>query len=72
MVSISFREKGEVGMVIGFVGLGTIALTGIGMWLGFRGLKERERNYITCKMGIGINMAVFLGLAVIFIRGLVR
>ena len=34
MVSISFREKGEVGMLIGFVGLGTMALTGIGIWLG--------------------------------------
>jgi hypothetical protein len=72
MVSISFREKGEVGMLIGFVGLGTMALTGIGIWLGLRGLKERDRNYITCKVGIGINTAVFLGLAVIFIRGLVR
>lgn len=72
MVSISFREKGEVGMLIGFVGLGIMALTGIGIWLGLRGLKERDRNYITCKVGIGINTAVFLGLAVIFIRGLVR
>ena len=59
-------------MLIGFVGLGTMALTGIGIWLGLRGLKERDRNYITCKVGIGINTAVFLGLAVIFIRGLVR
>ena len=72
MVSISFRQKGEVGMIIGFVGLGTMVLAGLGIWLGIRGLKERERNYITCKVGIGINMTVFIGLAVIFIRGLIR
>ena len=39
MVSISYREKGEVGMLLGFVGLGTIVLAGIGVWLGSRGMK---------------------------------
>lgn len=70
MFQISFREKGDVGMILGFAGLGTMALAGIGVWLGGRGMKEREKNYITCKVGIGINLAVFLGLTAIFIRGL--
>ena len=35
-------------------------------------MEEREKNYITCKVGIGINLAVFLGLTAIFIRGFVR
>ena len=69
MFQISFREKGDVGMILGFAGLGTMALAGIGVWLG---MKEREKNYITCKVGIGINLAVFLGLTAIFIRGFVR
>ncbi|EOS79357.1 hypothetical protein C817_02917 [Dorea sp. 5-2] len=72
MFQISFREKGDVGMILGFAGLGTMALAGIGVWLGGRGMKEREKNYITCKVGIGINLAVFLGLTAIFIRGFVR
>lgn len=72
MFQISFREKGDVGMILGFAGLGTMALAGIGVWLGGRGMKEREKNYITCKVGIGINLAVFLGLTAIFIRGVVR
>ena len=59
-------------MLLGFVGLGTIALAGIGTWLGNRGFKEREKNYITCKVGVSINMVVLLGLTSIFIRGLVR
>lgn len=72
MFQISFREKGDVSMILGFAGLGTMALAGIGVWLGGRGMKEREKNYITCKVGIGINLAVFLGLTAIFIRGFVR
>ena len=72
MFQISFREKGDVGMILGFAGLGTMALAGIGVWLGGRGMKEREKNYITCKVGIGIDLAVFLGLTAIFIRGFVR
>lgn len=72
MLYISYRGKGEVGIVIGFAGLGTIALAGIGIWLGGRGMKEREKNYITCKIGIGINTAVLIGLAMMFVRGLVR
>ena len=72
MVSVSFRGKGEVSILFGFVGLGTIALAAIGIWLGVRGMKEREKNYITCKIGLGVNGIVFLGLAAIFVRGLVR
>ncbi len=72
MFEISYRKKGDVGMVLGFVGLGTMALAGIGVWLGGRGMKEREKNYITCKVGIGINLTAFLGLTAIFIRGVIR
>ena len=72
MFEISYRKKGDVGMVLEFVGLGTMALAGIGVWLGGRGMKEREKNYITCKVGIGINLTAFLGLTAIFIRGVIR
>lgn len=72
MFSISYRKKGDIGMILGFAGLGTMALAGMGVWLGGRGMKEREKNYITCKVGIGINLTAFLGLMAIFIRGIIR
>lgn len=72
MVSVSYRGKGEVSILFGFVGLGTIALAAMGIWLGVRGMKEREKNYITCRIGIGVNGTVFLGLAAIYVRGIVR
>ena len=70
MILISYRAKGEVGILIGFLGLGTAALSAAGLVLGVRGLKERDKNYVTCKAGIRINGLFLLALAGLFIRGL--
>lgn len=70
MILISYVGKGDVNIFIGFIGLGTLVLSAMGLWLGVKGLKERDKNYITCRVGIGMNAAVLLGLAAIFIRGL--
>ena len=70
MILISFVTKGEVGVLIGLVGLGTVALSIAGVTLGVRGLKERDKNYLTCRIGIGVNGLFLLGLAGLFIRGL--
>ena len=56
--------------LIGLVGLGTVALSAAGLVLGIRGLKERDKNYITCKVGIAMNGVFLAGLAGLFIRGL--
>lgn len=44
----------------------------IGIWLGMKGFREREKIYTTCKVGITVN-AVFLAVMVgLFVRGLCR
>ena len=70
MILISYVAKGEDGILIGLVGLGTVALSVSGLTLGIKGLKERDKNYITCKVGIGTNGLFLLALAGLFIRGL--
>ena len=60
----------QYGVLIGLVGLGTVALSIAGVTLGVRGLKERDKNYLTCRIGIGVNGLFLLGLAGLFIRGL--
>ena len=70
MLIIAFASKGEVNILIGFIGLGALALSFMGLLLGVRGFRERDKNYITCKVGIGANAAFLLGLTAIFIRGL--
>ena len=70
MILFSFLNKGNVNILIGFFGLGTCAMAVIGIWLGMKGFREREKIYTTCKVGITVN-AVFLAVMVgLFVRGL--
>ena len=71
MILISYVTKGEVGILIGLVGLGTVALSAAGLVLGIRGLKERDKNYITCKVGIAMNGVFLAGLAGTIYQGAV-
>lgn len=71
MVSASFAAKGEIAAYMGIVGIVTAVLAGIGLNLGIRGFKERDKNYITCKVGTGLCGAVMLGMAAIFLRGFI-
>lgn len=68
--SASYVEKGNVNIFIGFAGLLALAAASSGVVWAFLGFKERERNYITCKVGMGVNGVFLLGLIIIFLRGL--
>ena len=70
MMIHSYISKGEVGLLMGFAGLGTLALSVMGLSLGIRGRKERDKNYITCKVGIAVHSVFLAGMAALFIRGL--
>lgn len=71
MLASSFFSEGEVSTALGGLGLATAALAGGGVYLGVKGFKERDKNYITCKIGIVCNMIVLVGMTAIFIRGLI-
>ena len=69
MILFSFLNKGNVNILIGFFGLGTCAMAVIGIWLGMKGFREREKINTTCKVGITVN-AVFLAVMVgVLVRG---
>ena len=68
---MSFLMKGNVNIIVGFLCFALLALAVYGFRLGLRGLNERDKKYITCKVGIGVNGLVLAGVAAIFIRGLV-
>lgn len=70
MLMFAYLAKGDVNILIGFLALGTLALSVIGIWLGIKGLKERDKNYITCKVGIAANVVFLLTLVLLFVRGL--
>ena len=70
LLVISFLLKGQLSALVGFVGIGILALAVAGLVCGIRGMKERDKNYITCTVGIGISAALILGMCGIFVRGL--
>lgn len=68
-VLLAFFMRGETGGYIGGLGFISVVLTILGIRAGIKGLRERDRNYITCKVGIAVNIIILLGLIVIFIGG---
>ena len=70
MISSAYVHKGEINSMIGVLGLMTLAMSGMGLGLGIKGLRERDKNYITCKVGIAANALILLALVAIYIRGL--
>lgn len=71
MLASSFFSRGQVSTGYGALGLASVAFSGTGVYLGIKGYKERDKNYITCRLGIICNVTALAGLAAIFIRGLI-
>lgn len=67
--SVSYIKRGEIDASIGFVGLMALSFSIIGFIKGIQGFKEREKNYISCKIGVTANSLFFIGLTAIFVRG---
>ena len=67
------REREIEGKAPAFVG-GLSIVIFFGAWMGvitgFRGFKERDKNYVTCKIGVACNLAILACFVGIFIRGL--
>ncbi len=70
MIGTAFMASGEVSTWIGFLGLLTLALAVYGLVEGILGFQERDKNYLTCRIGVIVNGVLVLGMAAIFIRGL--
>ena len=71
LILTAFLHKGQSAAIIGSFGLFTIILTVMGLVVGIKGFRERDKNYVTCKLGVGINGVVLLALVGLFIRGIV-
>ena len=69
LVTVSYVQEGKAA-TIGALGICAWILSGVGIFFGMIGLRERERKYLTCRIGIVCNAALFVGLAIIFFRGI--
>lgn len=68
--SVSYISRGDVNIGIGFVGLVVLVLSANGVRWGYEGLKERNKKYMTCKIGMGCNGLILLVFIMTFVRGL--
>ena len=70
MLAKAYVSRGGATPFIGALGLISMILAGCGLYMGIRGFKEREKDYLTCKIGTACSGLIILGFILIFCRGL--
>ena len=68
--SAAFVRRGEAPGIIGGITIISLILAGYGIYSAIIGFRERERSYLTCKIGIVMNAAAIISFFAVFIRGL--
>ena len=66
----AYVSEGTAAPVIGGLGLVAFVLSSCGLYMGARGFKEREKDYLTCKIGVSCSAFFILSFIIIFCRGL--
>lgn len=69
LLTLAYKSAGETASYIGGIGMIAALCAGYGIYMGIRGLKERKKSYITCKIGIGVSSVLILIFLGIFCRG---
>lgn len=70
MLAKAYVSRGGAAPFIGALGFVSMILAGCGLYMGIRGFKEREKDYLTCKIGVACSASFILGFILIFCRGL--
>ena len=59
LIVMAFMNKGKSAAMVGSFGVFDMILACIGIVTGVKGFKERDKNYLTCKIGIVVNGLIF-------------
>lgn len=70
LLAKAYASGGTAAPIIGGFGLSAVILAGISLYMGVRGFKEREKNYLTCKIGTICSAFLIFIFIIIFCRGL--
>ena len=65
LMVVTYRADGTVSGFVGGVGICTMILSAIGIYMAYRGFKEREKDYLTCKIGMACSsffLIIFVGI----------
>ena len=70
LLVVAYRADGTVSGYIGGIGSCTMLFSAIGIYMAYRGFREREKDYLTCKIGMACNSFFLLIFVGIFCWGL--
>ena len=70
LIAIAYFTRGNAAPIFGAVGFMCMGASIGALYMGIRGFREREKDYLTCKIGIGCSVAFILSFIIIFCRGL--
>lgn len=68
-IAVAFVMREKTWGIVGGIGILSIVLSILGIRAAVKGMREREKNYITCKIGLACNILILLCLLVIFLGG---
>ncbi len=66
----AFLTRGQAAGIVGGIVIISLLFAIYGIRAAIRGFKERDRNYLTCKIGLPVNAAALILFLAIFIGGL--
>lgn len=69
-LAIAYFSGGNAAPFIGGIGIIAFLLSCVGSYMAAKGFKEREKNYLTCKIGGTASVLFVVGFIMIFCRGL--
>lgn len=70
LLAKAYISGGTAAPIIGGFGLTSFVLACCGLYTGLRGFKEREKDYLTCKIGASCSTFFIFVFIIIFCRGL--
>lgn len=71
-VGIAYWKHGAASGYIGGFGVLAMLFSALGIRAGAKGMREREKRYIFCRLGIAANFLILLSLIIIFFGGIKR
>ncbi len=67
---ISWKADGNAGIVVGYIGLGCLAVAVLGFVLGVRSLRERDILYFHPVFGLVANSIMMIALVALYLTGI--
>lgn len=68
-IVISYLCGGKAGGFIGGFGIIAFVIAACGLRASIKGRRERDKNYLTCRIGAVLNGLLALGIGIIFVGG---